>query len=311
MLIGIVDLDADAIRFSLYKYENGRLRLILCQKAFVGLICYAEAGALSQKGIQKACSALLYFRRVLDELGIVQTFAIARAPLKSISNIDDFLLQAYGQTGFAFELLSGADEARLGFSGAAAENGSGLFAEIGGASTTLAAFAGGQLGKTLSLPYGSLNLSLKYVKSTTPHKSNILDIKQELKRGLKRTGLFSPGARRDILAAGGTAEGARKLYNDVFGLGNENTVMEADKFLGLLSRYIDNRRDITGRLRQLEPDAIHTVIPGLVILHTIVTMSQSGYIDVSCTGVPEAYIRERMHTSASDMSVLISPPRAP
>jgi exopolyphosphatase / guanosine-5'-triphosphate,3'-diphosphate pyrophosphatase len=70
--------------------------------------------------------------------------------------------------------------------------------------------------------------------------------------------------------------------------------LETEKFLSLLGRYIENRRDVVGRLKQLVPDSIHTVIPGLVILHTVVTMVNSIYIRVREAGVREGYIQQKL-----------------
>jgi exopolyphosphatase / guanosine-5'-triphosphate,3'-diphosphate pyrophosphatase len=292
MFIGIIDIGANSVRLSIYTYENGMIKLILYKKSTIGLIGYVDSGKLTPKGIQKVCSVLIHFNEIHDNLRIDQTYAYASAALRNITNIKEVLEQFEETAGLNVNLLSGETEARLGFYGAAqaAVMKTGLFAVVGGGSTGLVTFENGEILKALSVPLGSLNLSLKYVKGITTHKTNIIYMKQELKRELKRTQLFNYGEQLDIFVTGGTAQAARKLYNDIYDLSFDNNVMQADKLSNMLTKYNEERRDIIQRIKLLTPDRIHTIIPGIVALQTIADMSGSRVILVSNYGVREGYL---------------------
>ncbi|SHI16946.1 exopolyphosphatase / guanosine-5'-triphosphate,3'-diphosphate pyrophosphatase [Sporobacter termitidis DSM 10068] len=296
MIHGIIDIGANSIRLTLYEVDNGDIRLILSKKSVAGLAGYVESDILQPKGIQKACDVLNNFKDVLSSFGIGQVDVFATASLRNIANSQAATGEIEARTGLPIRLLSGEEEARLGYLGASrsAAMSSGLFADIGGGSTELVTFENGAVLRALSLPYGSLNLSLKYVKGITPHKSNILSMKQELRRELKRTKLFDLSGRLDLCASGGTARAARKIYNDIYELPGDNDILEFEKFSGILVKYNDERRDITRRLKQLVPDRIHTIIPGIVILQTLGTMCQSQFISVVATGIREGYLVEHV-----------------
>jgi exopolyphosphatase/guanosine-5'-triphosphate,3'-diphosphate pyrophosphatase len=304
MFIGIVDLSADSIRLSIYKHENREFRLLFTKQSFIGLLGYAEDGVLTQKGINTACTILRRFRTLLNDFNVEQAYAYASAELRSIPNCMEFLQRIRDDTEFIVDQLSGDNEARLSYDGAMRETewDSGLFVGISGASTDLVSFTHRQINRAMSIPYGSLNLSLKYIKGVTPHKSNILDMKQELKRELKRTKLFEFDESYDLCATGVSASAAIKLYNDIYDLDDDNTIMEAAKFNSFLGKYYDDRRDFIKRIRRLVPDRIFTVIPGIVILNLIAAMSQSRFINVSFSGTREGYICERI--CSSDESVM-------
>ncbi len=295
-MYAIIDLGANSIRLSLFQYRNEEIKLILSKKSIAGLAGYVESGALSPKGIQKACSVLNNFKDVLCQLGIEHINVFATASLRNIINSTDAVGAIQEATGFGVHLLTGEEEARLGYCGAAQSSAvdTGLFVDIGGGSTELVTFEHGVIARALSIPFGSLNLSLKYVKGIMPHKSSILSIKQEMRRELKRTKLFDIGEHFDLCAAGGTARAARKIYNDVYDMPNDNYILAYENFSGILTKYNEDRRDMTRRIKQLTPDRLHTVIPGIVILHTIASISQSQIITVVASGIREGYLREHV-----------------
>jgi exopolyphosphatase/guanosine-5'-triphosphate,3'-diphosphate pyrophosphatase len=294
MIYAIIDIGANSIRLTVYKCEVNEIKLILEKKSTAGLIGYIEEGELLQKGIQKACSVLNNFDDILTYLDIKQPHVIATASLGNIINIEEVIRQVQEKTGFRISLLSGEEEAKLGYFGAMQriDMNSGLYVDIGGGSTELVTFVNRNIIRALSIPYGSLNMSMKYVKGITPHKTNILEMKHELKRGLKKTKLFGLNEQNDICVTGGTARAARKLYNDIYDLPEDNYVMRVDSFSNIITKYNEERRDIIKRMKQLAPDRIHTAIPGFVILQTLAVICQSGLIMVSDYGLREGYLEK-------------------
>lgn len=296
MIYAIIELGAASIRLSLYKFENDKIILVLSKKSSAGLVGYIESGYLVQKGIQKACSVLNDFKDILYYFEGAVSYVFAEAALSSAVNIEDVMRQLEENTGFRIELLSGEDQAQLGYLGCAhlITMDSGLFVDVGGGSTELVLFDSENILKALSIPYGSLTMSLKHIKGITPHKSNILNIKHELKRELKRTKLFDIHEKYDICASGGTARTARKLYNDIYDLPLENNIMEFEKFSNIVVKFNEERRDIIRRLKQLAPDRIHTIIPGIVVLQMIAGLCQSAFIIVSNYGSTEGYLLKKV-----------------
>ena len=55
MVYGIIDLGSNTIRLSIFKYEDGKIRLLQNKKAIAGLAACVEGGGLTEIGISKAC----------------------------------------------------------------------------------------------------------------------------------------------------------------------------------------------------------------------------------------------------------------
>ena len=291
MICGIIDFGSNTIRLSVYEYKMGTIKMMLSKKSIAGILGYAEAGVLSSKGIYKACGVLNYFKDILQNFGIENTYVFATASLRNISNTEEVVRLIKENTGFDIDLLSGEDEALLDFYGAARATDieSGLLVDIGGGSTELVAYENRIVKRAVSLPLGSLNLSLKYVNAILPKKSNMQKMKDDLKEELAKIDLSVP-KQGMICGVGGTVRAARKLYNELYGLPTDNMVMEAEKFSDILLKYRDERKVIIRNVIQLTPDRIHTIITGMVILQTIMVKYRCSQISVSPYGVREGYL---------------------
>jgi exopolyphosphatase/guanosine-5'-triphosphate,3'-diphosphate pyrophosphatase len=307
MICGIVDLGSNTIRLSIYQYENEAVKLLLSKKSIAGLLGYVEDGLLSQKGVAKVCSVLKNFRDILENFGIVNFRVFATASLRNIGNTDEVLKAIREASGFDVELLSGEEEATLDFHGAvhATDIRTGLLIDIGGGSTELVCFEEGAISGAVSVPIGSLNLSLKHVRSIIPKKEAYKKIRQDVLEELQKLKGVNFGSRKTvcivgaddgitIIGVGGTVRAARKIYNDMYDMPSDNMEMEMEKFSQILSVYRKDSKEIMRRVMQLAPDRIHTVITGMIILATVSKEFNAEKIIVSTYGVREGYLYQKV-----------------
>lgn len=303
MIYGIIDLGSNTIRLSIYRFEKETLTPLLSKKSIAGLLGYIESGELSAKGIYKACSVLNNFKDIINNFGIESSFVFATASLRNIMNRDEVLRVIKENTGFDIDLISGEEEALLDYYGASkiVDLESGLLVDIGGGSTELVSYKNGIVNTAVSIPVGSLNLSLKHVKTVLPKKSDMQKMKDDIKEEFRKIDL--PVLRHNtICGVGGSLRAAKKLYNDKYELPTDNIEMEADKFSMLLVDYKNERKDIVRRVIQLAPDRIHTVITGMVILKTIIEKCRCSKIVVSTYGVREGYLYSKVLDGESTCS---------
>lgn len=295
MIYGIIDLGSNTIRLTIYRYEGNALKLLLSKKSIAGLLGYVENGVLSAKGINKASSVLNNFKDIMENFGIDTACVFATASLRSITNTDDVVQTIKANTGFDIELISGNEEAMLDYCGAskAVDMESGLLIDIGGGSTELVSFENKAVNNAVSIPVGSLNLSLKHVNAVLPKKSNIKNMTDDIKNEIQK---IDPSIQRKETACGvgGTVRAARKLYNDIYKLPLDNMEMEADKLFEILTIYKTDRKEIIRKIIQLAPDRIHTIIAGMVILSTVLKKYHCRRIVVSTYGVREGYLYRRV-----------------
>jgi exopolyphosphatase / guanosine-5'-triphosphate,3'-diphosphate pyrophosphatase len=293
---GIIDLGSNTIRLSIYREEEHNAKELLNKKELAALSSYVSDGVLSDKGISKASEILNNFKGILADFNIENYSVFATASLRNISNTDEALKQIEADTGIKVDLLSGEEEARLGFIGAshAAATGDGLFVDIGGGSTELLVIRNKAIRKAVSMPIGSLNLFLRHVSSLQPTKKELNDIKDDILIELEKTGIPDFGPQNLIFGIGGTARAARKLYNDVYSLQDSNRFLEMQKLNDLLLTYKHNRGEISRRILQLSPERIHTIIPGMMIIRTIGKSVKGIDIIISNNGVREGYLFKRV-----------------
>ena len=131
----VIDIGSNSIRLTLYETENRDFKILFREKIMAGLAGYVEDGKLSAEGIECACMGLLTFRGVLQTLDIEHVSVFATASLRNISNTEQALSLIRAATGYSVQVVSGEEEALLGYAGAMRELHltGGVFLDIGGA----------------------------------------------------------------------------------------------------------------------------------------------------------------------------------
>ena len=123
-----------------------------------------QTGYLSSEPVRRAISGLKQFREILDIESIRQVIPVATSAVREAKNREEFIKEAYQQTGFRFRVLSGMEEAMYSYRGAASAIDARdiLFFDIGGGSLEVVYAENNQIKKVLSLPLGGLRLTQRY-----------------------------------------------------------------------------------------------------------------------------------------------------
>lgn len=208
----IIDIGSNSIRLTVYETQGQSFKILFREKIMAGLAAYVENGALSAEGIECACTGLLTFRSILQTLEIDHISVFATASLRNISNTEQALSLIRAATGYSVEVISGEDEALLGYAGAMQELHltGGAFLDIGGASTEIVTFDAGTPVDFASFPMGSLSLYRRCVKKILPGEGSL----KRLRQVIGETFHVSEGAfasRPLLVGVGGTARAALKL----------------------------------------------------------------------------------------------------
>ena len=209
----VIDIGSNSMRLSVYETtEAGTFTILFKDKIMAGLAGYVEEGALSPEGITRAILGLRSFRGTLRALNIPQVAVFATASLRNIRNTAQAVAEIQRGTGFAIEVLSGEEEARLGYAGAMEELAlsEGLFVDIGGASTEVVRCAPGQLVSAVSCPVGSLKLYRDWVKKILPNQQAVESMKKAIRQATRAPSVARPPW--EVLRPGGPARLAYNLY---------------------------------------------------------------------------------------------------
>lgn len=295
-MYGIIDIGSNTMRLSCYKIRDGKPEYVFHKKYMAGLASYInEEGRMSSKGIKKAVEILLNFKGIISSVDIGTVYVIATASFRNTVNTEEILKIIEEETGFMVQVISGEEEALCDYAGAryhfdAAE---GMLADIGGGSTELVFYKDDAVLKAVSIPIGSLNMYTRHVKNLFPEKDEIKQIKNKALNELSKVN-GKDMESSIIIGVGGTNRAAGKLYNDLYDADKENKVLEASRVKKLAREITKNPKEGMKKILQIVPERIHTILPGMIILNTIVKYYNADKIYVSSWGVREGYLLDKL-----------------
>ena len=298
MKCAVIDIGSNSMRLSAYDVDRSSFRVLFKEKVMAGLAGYVDNGRLNYEGIACACEGLAKFRELVDLLGIDRISVFATASLRNISNTQQAVREIEAATGFQVEVISGEDEAFFGYSGAMCElsMADGVFVDIGGASTEVASFSDGQLRSVHSYPVGSLKLYHECVKKVLPGPGSLKRMEDYLESELDIRHLGAPAPDGRLACVGGTARAALKFAQKVYGLPASCHAFSAAQLEMLCTALCKADRAAIDLILKTEPERIHTAIPGMMILRSLVRSHQATEIVVSKYGVREGYLCQRIQT---------------
>lgn len=295
MKYALVDLGSNTIRMSIYDARRtGGFQLLFSQKKMAGLVNYISCGVLSQEGISVACQVLQGFQWLLRQFGMSQLHVFATASLRNIVNTDEAVDEILARTGIQVDVISGEQEAELGYYGALlnCDFDAGVMFDIGGGSTELTVVRQGQMEQAASFPIGSLNLFNHFVSKLWPNKEEIAEMRVHIQHTLKK----GPASQRVDFACGigGTARAVLKIANLYFHKAEGNRILttsELDEITEvLLARKATARKLILNSC----PDRVHTILPGILVMNAVTGALCREKVFISKYGVREGYLCRRL-----------------
>ncbi|MFB0920695.1 MAG: phosphatase [Oscillospiraceae bacterium] len=296
MICGVIDMGANSIRLSIYRVEAREAKLLLNKKETVGLASYVKNGKLSLKGLERACLVLNDFKEVLENLSITNYYVFATASLRNIDNTEEAIIYIRQKTGIRIDVLSGEEEAVLGFAGVGLvlNANCGVIVDIGGGSTEIVEYTGGEVAAASSIPIGSLNLYNRYVNKLLPSDIELEKISTDIFERLAGLNGYSISSAGTIIGIGGTVRAAAKLNNEFFEYPPSNNEICTENLEQILNHYKDRDGKMVKAILSVAPERIHTLIPGINILYNIAKYFGAEMISANRYSIREGYVSSRI-----------------
>ena len=297
MKYSVIDIGSNSMRLTVYRVKNGTFNILFKDKKMAGLAGYVEKGCMSKRGIRRACDLLMEFRSTLESFDIMdRVYVFATASLRNIVNSDEAAAKITEETGFDIDIITGEQEAVLGYQGVMRELyvNDGMFVDIGGASTEMAIFDRGKIISPRSYRVGSLKLYNDCVRHILPGKSSMGRIRNEIESELKRQPIKVVSPYNKLICTGGTARAVFKIgrYLDVIPASSN---MMSGRDLKKVGKILTgDRKRAADIILKVDPERIHTMIPGYMILQTIADQIAAKKIIVSNYGVREGYLCQKI-----------------
>lgn len=290
IMYGVVDIGSNTIRLNIYKVHEDDFTLVLKNKIYAGLAGYINDGRLSMEGIQKASSVLYEFKKITDNLNIKDILIFATASIRNISNSNEARLIIEKLTGLKIDILSESDEGTLGYKGAIFDVNTdyGVLVDIGGSSTEIVNFSDQKIISALSTRMGSLNMFINHVENILPDKREIKNMRKSATEILE--GIYLGDKSLELVGVGGTIRACLNINNYINKLDKSNRKISIEQLDDILDRFSGDFNSKKEIILKVCPERVHTIIPGLCILKSIVKKFPIKGIIVSEYGVREGYL---------------------
>mgnify|MGYP001220961646 FL=1 len=204
----VIDVGSNSIRLVVYEALKRSLNVVFNEKISCGLGSdLSRTGRLSVKGVEQALSNLARFSDLIEAMDVGLVDAVATAAVREASDGNFFVEQVKREVGMDLRVLTGVEEAKYTALGviSSVRSATGLIADLGGGSLELAEVRGDVVGKTATLPFGSLRF-LGNEKVGTKDKLADLAVK------LEKLDWLAGHKGQEIFLVGGTWRSLARLH---------------------------------------------------------------------------------------------------
>ena len=311
-VLAAIDLGSNSFHMVVARLEHGRLSVLDRIREMVRLGAgLDENGHLSQAAADRALDCLRRFRERLQSLNAESVRAVGTNTLRRARDRDAFLARASAALGHPIDVISGVEEARLVYLGAAhdlpADADERLVVDIGGGSTELILGHAMEAQQMNSFYMGCVSLSQRFFPGGKISEKRMLAAETAAKQELEPVEYQYRSAHWDeALGASGTIKAAASIALENGWCAEEKTITrQALKLVrkGLLEAgHVDNLK-LKGLSDERQP-----VIPGgIAVLRAIFSVLGIDTMRVASGALREGLLHDlvgRMqHEDVRDQSV--------
>ena len=296
--LGVIDIGSNTARCVVFETTAESVRAIFQTKDAPRLGSRpGPRGELSKEATERGIAALRRFARTLELLEVPRTLSVATSAVREAPNGPEFVRDVERASGVKLRVLSGTEEARYGYLGAASAWAlkDDLVLDLGGGSLQLAEVRSGELRNSVSLPLGVLRLSQRYFEHDPPKRREWDDLRESVRTAVTSAVEAFGGHGYRLLGIGGTVRSLARAAIElreypirrVHGYPLYDHDLEAlGELLGEMSAA--KRRAVPG----IGGDRADVVLAGIAVLQELLRASGSDRVLVCGTGIREGIALE-------------------
>ncbi len=301
---GVIDLGSNTIRLVIFEvkdntlqtYTNKDFKSLLNDKVMAGLSAYVSQGIFSDAGIDKAVSVLKGHMKRAHYFKCVKLEVFATAVLRNAHNSAEAIARIEERTGLSLVLLSEEDEAHLGFVGATCDRyvEQGTLVDIGGGSTELTRIYNGSDFNNTSIGQGSLSSFKQHVHEILPTEEEMQSIAFTLRSHLSQLPHLATYRCNTLFGIGGSARAAAKMLQQMYDYKIRPKTITKQEIHEILNQCSKDPALFAHRALKASAERIHTLVPGCVILYTLLEELHATEVAICKYGVREGYLIDRI-----------------
>ena len=298
--VAAVDVGSNSIRQVVADVTPaGAIRIVDEMKATPRLGAGLDAsGALDPAAMRRALDALMRMAMLARQLEVDRVVAVATSAVRDAGNGQQFVELVRRETGLELRLLDGEEEARLAHRSALAHfdaaDGPTVVMDVGGGSMELALSVGGALERLVSLPFGAIRLTERYL-SEGPRRRDVAQLRKAV-RSAVRDELSREWHGARLIASGGTFTTLAAMYLARRGISSARTVHgttvpreELEHLLDFLQQLSPTER---AAVPGLNPTRADIIVAGLAVAAEVLDRLDGRELVVSAYGIREGLLLE-------------------
>lgn len=296
MKYAVIDIGSNTIRLQIYAVDESKnIDSLLNKKTVAGLSSYVEDGLMTKKGVDKLVKVLNNFIYIVDHLKVENLYIFATAALRNAKNSRQILTYVEDQVGKKIDLISGEEEARLGYLGIREEYNisNGYILDIGGGSIEISLVEDNKVIYATSLTNGALSYYKKYSNNILLNKKSATNIKKAISMELEKNKVKRFKKSLPIYGLGGSIRACGNISQEYFDLPS-NSHLYKDTLKALRKDLQKKDPDLTKTILQVVPERIHTIGPGAIALYEIFRYLNASDLYISKKGVREGYLKDKL-----------------
>lgn len=297
-----IDIGTNSIRLLIAEVENG---VLLSRKKKLKMTRLghgvSESKMLDPHRMIDSLNAVDVFHHEAITDGAEDVFIYATSAVRDAYNGIDFRQMVFNKTEIEFDIISGNQEAKLGFYGAKSGcnvRGNHLVIDIGGGSTEYIYGSDQGMVDAISIDIGGVRLLGNYVHSDPVSEEDLSAVRERILSQLKTVKiLFGEYPVSDMVGIGGTVTAFSSIFQKLENYSPERihgSVITLDQVMkinrDLQSRTLEQRRQIVG-LEASRADII--VCGGLILEHSMQSFGMDS-ITISDYDNLEGYLLKRL-----------------
>ena len=302
--IGIIDIGSNSVRLVLVQIGyNGSFKIFNNVKESVRLgMGMGEKLELRPDRIELALKTLKIFKTMCHATHIDEIIAVATAAVRKASNKSYFIDRVKKEIGIDVKVLAGEEEAFFAYWGVinSIDIDKALIMDIGGGSTELILVEDREIKHSISLPFGSINLTQAFNLDNVIKASSIQALETFLNDNYDKIPWLSKAKDYPLIGVGGTIRNmgniVRKSNNYPLEI-THNFNIEKDDISNVYRLALEN--DLWGRrkIKGLAKDRADIFVGAAGAVWKVFEYCKLSNIIVSGSGIREGIIYDYIHNN--------------
>ncbi len=309
----VIDLGSNSVRLVVYQQgPHGTQHEVEDLKQTVRLSSHlTPKNKITDRGIALTVQVIHEFKRLCDAYGVTEVIGVATQAVRMAVNQAELLDRIRKETGIAFRVLSGAEEAYYGY--LAVVNtvplDEAVMVDVGGGSTEITYFRNRVMVQQISIPFGAVSLTRRFLRTDPPSQKDVNKLERAIRKQLDACEWLK-GLRCPVVGVGGTARTIARIHQRrrhyPLGIihGYEMWPTEVTAILDMLrSTPPEKRSEING----LSDDRADIIVAGAVMLDQVLQRVEASRLVISNKGLRDGILMEQIlqHRGESVLSDML------